>query len=57
MLFFHFQLLETVVKNCGDIVQMHVAEKGVLHEMLKIVKKKVIISRAIFVIISSFLPW
>ncbi|XP_020089605.1 TOM1-like protein 1 isoform X2 [Ananas comosus] len=33
-------LLETVVKNCGDIVHMHVAEKDVLHEMVKIVKKK-----------------
>ncbi|XXG45794.1 hypothetical protein AAC387_Pa02g0781 [Persea americana] len=33
-------LLETVLKNCGDIVQMHVAEKDVLHEMVKIVKKK-----------------
>ncbi|MED6110603.1 hypothetical protein PIB30_044595 [Stylosanthes scabra] len=26
-------LLETIVKNCGDIVHMHVAEKEVLHEM------------------------
>lgn len=33
-------LLETIVKNCGDIVHIHVAEKGVLHEMVKIVKKK-----------------
>ncbi|KAK3028358.1 hypothetical protein RJ639_039816 [Escallonia herrerae] len=33
-------LLETIVKNCGDIVHMHVAEKGVLHEMVRIVKKK-----------------
>ncbi|KAG7972821.1 hypothetical protein I3843_07G202000 [Carya illinoinensis] len=33
-------LLETVIKNCGDIVHMHVAEKDVLHEMVKIVKKK-----------------
>ncbi|MED6112532.1 hypothetical protein PIB30_062529 [Stylosanthes scabra] len=33
-------LLETIVKNCGDIVHMHVAEKEVLHEMVKIVKKK-----------------
>jgi hypothetical protein len=36
-----FQLLETVIKNCGDILHMHVAEKDVLHEMVKIVKKKV----------------
>lgn len=36
------QLLETVIKNCGDIVHMHVAEKDILHEMVKIVKKKVL---------------
>ena len=34
--------METIVKNCGDIVHMHVAEKDLLHEMVKIVKKKVI---------------
>ncbi|KAK8956355.1 hypothetical protein KSP40_PGU015870 [Platanthera guangdongensis] len=33
-------LLETVIKNCGDIVHMQVAEKDILHEMVKIVKKK-----------------
>ncbi|GMI89318.1 hypothetical protein HRI_002601100 [Hibiscus trionum] len=33
-------LLETIIKNCGDIVHMHVAEKGVVHEMVRIVKKK-----------------
>ncbi|KAG8045753.1 hypothetical protein GUJ93_ZPchr0008g11991 [Zizania palustris] len=33
-------LLETAIKNCGDIFQMHVAERDVLHEMVKIVKKK-----------------
>ncbi|XP_008775806.2 TOM1-like protein 9 isoform X2 [Phoenix dactylifera] len=33
-------LLETVIKNCGDIVHMHVAEKDILHEMVKIVKRK-----------------
>lgn len=33
-------LLETLIKNCGDVVHMHVAEKDVLHEMVKIVKKK-----------------
>lgn len=36
------QLLEAIVKNCGDIVHMHVAEKGLLHQMVKMVKKKVI---------------
>ncbi|KAL6604016.1 hypothetical protein ACP70R_044377 [Stipagrostis hirtigluma subsp. patula] len=33
-------LLETLIKNCGDFVHMHVAEKDILHEMVKIVKKK-----------------
>ncbi|XP_050206862.1 TOM1-like protein 9 [Mercurialis annua] len=33
-------LLETIVKNCGDIVHMHVAEKDILHDMVKIMKKK-----------------
>lgn len=33
-------LLETIVKNCGDFVHMHVAERNVLQEMVKIVKKK-----------------
>ncbi|KAL0327548.1 UNVERIFIED_CONTAM: TOM1-like protein 9 [Sesamum angustifolium] len=34
------KLLETIVKNCGDIVHMHVAEKELPHEMVKMVKKK-----------------
>ncbi|KAL6524091.1 hypothetical protein OROMI_031186 [Orobanche minor] len=33
-------LLETIVKNCGDIVHMHVAERDLPHEMVKIVRKK-----------------
>ncbi|XP_027904636.1 TOM1-like protein 9 isoform X2 [Vigna unguiculata] len=33
-------LLETIIKNCGDIIHMHVAERDVLHEMVKIAKKK-----------------
>lgn len=33
-------LLETIVKNCGDFVHMHVAERDILHDMVKIVKKK-----------------
>ncbi|OWM76979.1 hypothetical protein CDL15_Pgr011704 [Punica granatum] len=33
-------LLETIIKNCGDIVHMHVAERDVLHEMVKIARKK-----------------
>ncbi|KAM7277074.1 hypothetical protein ACFE04_018940 [Oxalis oulophora] len=33
-------LLETIIKNCGDIVHMHVAERDVVHEMVRIAKKK-----------------
>uniref|UniRef100_A0A0C9QWL7 TSA: Wollemia nobilis Ref_Wollemi_Transcript_3878_2433 transcribed RNA sequence n=1 Tax=Wollemia nobilis TaxID=56998 RepID=A0A0C9QWL7_9CONI len=33
-------LLETLIKNCGDYVHLQVAERDVLHEMVKIVKKK-----------------
>ncbi|KAH9615382.1 hypothetical protein KSS87_012229 [Heliosperma pusillum] len=33
-------LLETVVKNCGDIVHMHVAEKEIPHEMARIARRK-----------------
>lgn len=34
------QLLETMVKNCGDHVHFQIAEKNILPEMVKIVKKK-----------------
>uniref|UniRef100_A0A0C9QVH5 TSA: Wollemia nobilis Ref_Wollemi_Transcript_5810_2437 transcribed RNA sequence n=1 Tax=Wollemia nobilis TaxID=56998 RepID=A0A0C9QVH5_9CONI len=33
-------LLETLIKNCGEYVHMQVAERDVLHEMVKLVKKK-----------------
>nr|XP_043610007.1 TOM1-like protein 9 [Erigeron canadensis] len=33
-------LLETLVKNCGDYVHLQVAERNVLTDMVKIVKKK-----------------
>ncbi|MBA0612158.1 hypothetical protein Godav_012797 [Gossypium davidsonii] len=33
-------LLETIVKNCGDIVHMHVAERDVLSDMIKMARKK-----------------
>lgn len=36
-----FQLLETMVKNCGDYVHFQIAERNILQEMAKIVKKKV----------------
>ncbi|KAG8075678.1 hypothetical protein GUJ93_ZPchr0006g42294 [Zizania palustris] len=39
-IYYIFQLLETLIKNCGDFVHMHVAERDILHEMVKIVKKK-----------------
>lgn len=35
------QLLETMVKNCGDYVHFQVADRNILQEMVKIVKKKV----------------
>jgi hypothetical protein len=37
----NLQVLEAMMKNCGEIVQQSVAEKDVLPEMVKIVKKKV----------------
>lgn len=37
-----FQLLETIIKNCGDIVHMHIAERDIPHKMAKLVKKKVV---------------
>ncbi|OMP05695.1 VHS domain-containing protein [Corchorus olitorius] len=33
-------LLETMVKNCGDFVHFQIAERNVLGEMVKIVRKK-----------------
>ncbi|KAG9455176.1 hypothetical protein H6P81_008080 [Aristolochia fimbriata] len=33
-------LLETMIKNCGDHVHFQVAERNILQEMIKIVKKK-----------------
>ncbi|MFS7945847.1 putative VHS domain, GAT domain, GAT domain superfamily protein [Helianthus anomalus] len=33
-------LLETMVKNCGEHVHIQIAERGILPEMIKIVKKK-----------------
>lgn len=33
-------LLETMVKNCGEYIHYHVAERKIVDEMIKIVKKK-----------------
>ncbi|XP_024362628.1 TOM1-like protein 9 isoform X1 [Physcomitrium patens] len=33
-------ILETLIKNCGDSIHQQVAEKDVLHELVKLVKKK-----------------
>ncbi|KAK9124668.1 hypothetical protein Sjap_014270 [Stephania japonica] len=33
-------LLETMIKNCGDFLHFQIAEKNILQEMIKIVKKK-----------------
>ncbi|KAL3633362.1 hypothetical protein CASFOL_000583 [Castilleja foliolosa] len=33
-------LLETIVKNCGDYVHFQIAERNILPEMVKIVRKK-----------------
>ncbi|KAL9315229.1 hypothetical protein ACSQ67_016230 [Phaseolus vulgaris] len=33
-------LLETMVKNCGDFVHFQIAERNILEEMIKIIRKK-----------------
>ncbi|XP_074564816.1 TOM1-like protein 6 [Curcuma longa] len=38
--FLALTLLETLVKNCGEYVHFQVAERKILEEMIKIVKKK-----------------
>ncbi len=48
------QVLETLVKNCGDNVHQQVQDRGVLQEMVKIVKKKVSPSNFGFSIWSVF---
>ncbi|BAD73447.1 putative VHS2 protein [Oryza sativa Japonica Group] len=38
--FYALTLLETMMKNCGEYVQLEVAEQHVLQEMVKIIQKK-----------------
>ncbi|KAK8660005.1 hypothetical protein V6N13_050941 [Hibiscus sabdariffa] len=33
-------LLESIIKNCGDIVHVHVVERDILNDMIKMVRKK-----------------
>jgi len=48
------QLLETMVKNCGEYIHYHIAERKIVDEMIKIVKKKVWLSSLGYLLLSSY---
>ncbi|MCO5612404.1 hypothetical protein L7F22_066671 [Adiantum nelumboides] len=49
-------VLETVMKNCGEVVHQNVAEKELLNDMVKIVKKKsdMVVRDKILVLLDSW---
>lgn len=54
--FLALTVLETVMKNCGEVVHQNVAEKELLNDMVKIVKKKsdMVVRDKILVLLDSW---